>query len=277
MNTAAQLELSDDCLSRPLPADLITLGAHMLWPGEKDTDERESAIRSGHLNILISDWQIPQEFAKQIASDALDALPMKTIQESAQARRTKGYIAGVILRHVISEVALDRMSEKAQVSWIIDELFSKPPKKGAPRRQRPRTIENTVWKDFRKVSHFWASYEETFDAADLSSFPCKLENLCNFLSISEAFRTQGEATNPWKPAECVTSVTGVTAWAPSPIRMHAAHITDVTDVTRPSGNGDEDRHSNRHKCGIAAGAERPSRSLTAASCLICIANVSIHG
>jgi hypothetical protein len=138
MNASAQLDLSDDCLSRPLPADLITLGAHMLWPGGKDTDERESAIQSGHLNILISGWQIPQEFAKQIASDALDALPMKKIQESAQARRTQGYIAGIILRHVISEVALNRMSERAQVSWIIDELFSKAPEKGAPRRRQGR-------------------------------------------------------------------------------------------------------------------------------------------
>src|SRR5260370_20468671 len=199
----AQLELSHNCLNRPMPADLITLGAHMLWPAEKDAEERKGAIQSGHLNILISDWQIPQELTKQIASDALAAAPIKTIQESAAARLRHGYMAGIILRHVIREVAIDRSSEKAQVGWITKRLSKSS-------SATSRTIENTTWKDFKKVSHFWAAYEETFDAADRWSFPCKLESLCNFLSISEAFRTQGEATTPWKSrplllqGECVS-------------------------------------------------------------------------
>jgi hypothetical protein len=200
--SAAQMELSDDCLSRPLPADLITLGAHMLWPD--DADARDGAIESGHLKILISDFVIPQEIAQQIASFALDAVPVKTLQESVKERLVRGYMAGLILRHVIREVSIDRNSEKASVGWITKQLTK-------PSSATPRTIENTTWKEFRKVSHFWAAYEQTFDAADRSSFPCKLENLSKFLSISEAFRNQGEETTPWKsprplllPGECVS-------------------------------------------------------------------------
>ena len=189
MNTVAQLELSDDCLSRPMPADLITLGAHMLWPD--DADARNGAIKSGHLKILISDFVIPQEIAQQIASDALDAVPIKTLQNSAKERLVHGYMAGQILKHVISEVSIDRNSDKASVGWITKKLSK-------PSSTTSRTIENTIWKDFKKVSHFWAAYEATFDPAGQWSFPCKLENLTDFLSISEAFRIQGEGTTPWK-------------------------------------------------------------------------------
>jgi hypothetical protein len=153
--------------------------------------ERNNAIKSGHLKILISNFVIPQEFAQLIASDALDAVPIKTLQKSTKERHVHGYIAGLILRHVVSEVLIDRNSDKASVGWITKKLSK-------PSSATSRTIENTIWRDFKKVSHFWAAYDETYDAADQSSFPCKLEHLSDFLSISEAFRTQGEGTIPWK-------------------------------------------------------------------------------
>jgi hypothetical protein len=186
---APQLELSDDCLSHPVPADLITLGANMLWPD--DLDVRDRAVKSGHLKILISDWVIPQELAQQISSDALDATPMVAIQESAKLPFVHGFIAGTILHTIVSEVAVEKNSDRASMQRVIADLS----KIFYPRwRLAPKTIENTVWPQFRKVAHYWAAYIQGTFSQPPEPFPCRLANLSGFLSTAEAFRHAGEAT-----------------------------------------------------------------------------------
>jgi hypothetical protein len=202
---ADQLELSDECLSRPLPIDLITLGAHMLWPD--DTDVRNDAIDSGQLKILISDWIVPQELVQQISSAALDATPIKVLQECAKAPFVHGFIAGTILNHIIGEVAVDKNSERASIQYAISHLS----KMFYPRwRLAPKTIENTVWPEFRKVSHYWAAYVQETYSVRPESFPCQQHKLSEFLSTAEAFRAAGEVTRTKRsgrplllPGECV--------------------------------------------------------------------------
>src|SRR6476620_5800237 len=148
------LELPISCFDNPTFVDTRIVEAYMIWP--TDTAARNRAIHTARVQCQVPD--LPDFDADRLqmhAYFAREAMPTEFIKREAYIPYNYGHLAGIILKHVVEQVALDRTSEKAKMEWIIDNVS----KTVFPAlRLRPYTIRNTLWPNFRKVSHMWAAY-----------------------------------------------------------------------------------------------------------------------
>jgi hypothetical protein len=59
------------------------------------------------------------------------------------------------------------------------------------------TVENLVWTPYKPVAHLWAAYRYWSDerkvAGEKPIFPCRHEDLPEWLALAEQWRRQGEA------------------------------------------------------------------------------------
>jgi hypothetical protein len=187
---SAVLELPAKCIHQPTRLDLAIVENYMLWPNDPIARERGFEAATA-VSINERSHELTSEQLRFFLNFAVGCAPIKEIQEAAKAPFLRGFLAGIILRHVVFEVIVDPNSSKASMSWIIQHLSERI----WPReRLRPQTIRNDLWSNFRCVSHFWAAYVEAGYSGIGREFPCRVDRLKEFLTMAEAFRLTGETT-----------------------------------------------------------------------------------
>ena len=201
------LELSSRCLENPTQIDVFTLSAHMLFPN--DPVARENARRTTALELANRQCDnLPNDLLRYLFPLAVEAMPLKLLQQSALTPFKRGVIAGRMLTQAIASAAeggkSKRISQSAAIKVLSDRFGYK---------SSPQTINGVVWPEFKKVSHYWAAYIAAAfpESSRNRPFPCTIEKLPRFLAIAEEFRMLGETTHTWKspeptilrPGECV--------------------------------------------------------------------------
>jgi hypothetical protein len=198
MSDAPILSFVDNSLTHPSRLDAAYLEATMLWPTDKDADKRtrDEALKTSTSEFGRSIWQIlPAEVADQLFALAADTFPPRAMKDLSNEPFLHGFIAGRILRLVVSRVSRGVDDETASMDWIVNSLS----KEYSPNwRLRPRTIQNKIWHNFRCVAHLWAAWIEGVQGTGEFIFPCRPESLRAFLATAEAYRRLGEQTSTWK-------------------------------------------------------------------------------
>jgi hypothetical protein len=200
------LELSSSCLENPTQLDVLALEAHMLFPN--DPVARKNARTTTGLEFATRERDnLPDDFLRALFPLAVDAMPLKLLQQSALTPFKRGFIAGIMLTQAIASAAEGRKSRHNSLSATIKELSNRF------EGHSPQTINGVVWPEFKKVSHYWAAYIAAAfpESSRNRPFPCTIEKLPRFLAIAEEFRRLGETTHSWKspeptilrPGECV--------------------------------------------------------------------------
>lgn len=195
----ATLNLRLDCLEDPTRFDVACLEVMMLWPDDQLWRSRALETSFIEFNRPYLDI-LPVETLRDYAKRAADSLPLNVVQEEVKKERfLRGLLVGGVLHGIIG--ALHDDPEGATKGAIIEKCLDSDEFRA--RHITPSTFNNEVWKTFKAVAHFWATYfawcyylkggEYYFPEGN---FPCRCIDLREFLSDAEAYRLSGEAARP---------------------------------------------------------------------------------
>jgi hypothetical protein len=172
-----------------MPLVLAVIECTMLWPGEKDDEQRHRACdRSVVEYFKRRNEELTETDKADLFALADAAHPLPAIQAAARKPFLHGMIAGNVLHNVVGLIACcgqDNVSLGKAIRMAV------PPGK----QLSVSTFNSTVWPKFRCVAHLWAAYyrRALFDARGV--FPCTLDDLPAFLADAEGYRILGES---WK-------------------------------------------------------------------------------
>lgn len=188
------IPLDPHCIDNPVRLDLVALEGHMLWPADKKM--RDEAMRSSAVEFYKHySSTLPATLLRDLVELAAGSIPIREIHNNVKAPFVHGIIAGRILRHLVSAVAADKQSDQASMKWIIGSLSTEYYPEF---RLSPKTIENSLWPNYRPVAHFWAAYVDFAVSRRDPVFPCRLDRLPEFLGAAKAFGDAGETMQTYR-------------------------------------------------------------------------------
>jgi hypothetical protein len=183
------LPLEPSIISNPTRVDLSIIGSFMLWPDDETV--RNEAFNSAVIEMgkeLDATTELGAEALRGLFHLAADNKPIGQLHEMVKARYPNGVMAGNILIAAIQ--GKDDEGEKLRRGDISKKLA----KKFAPRRGDNSSFVSAIWTQYRCVSHFWAAHVKYTEATERPTFPCDLNSVACFLSLSEEWRQRGETT-----------------------------------------------------------------------------------
>jgi hypothetical protein len=159
--------------------DLSIIQAWMLWPHDEAARERAIVAVTGEFGRKT----LP--FLTEEMKDCLILLGSGTwpeINKLAKKPFLNGGLAGKILHRVVARILSN--SENGSIGDAkkeISQIF--PPSK----HLGIKTIE-TIWTNYRRVSHFWAAYVDRITTTNDYAFPCRMDRLAD-LGVGAAAST----------------------------------------------------------------------------------------
>jgi hypothetical protein len=164
----------------------------MLWPNDAARRATAAAAaRAKHVEESIPADDHPVVLRgfdlRVLVENLASAPPLADIQDSARQPFCRGVLAGTIFLETLHARKTGRNRNLQQIKLDATRRFSAHP---AFQRLSASTVENSIWKVYRPVSHLWAA--SIYGAvADGEPFPCSVSNLPQFLSFAEALRADG--------------------------------------------------------------------------------------
>jgi hypothetical protein len=200
-----KLDLPLDCLFEATATrlHLAVIQAVMLWPN--DAPSRTRALHSEAVEFLrrgpneADAGFLAREDLRCIDFDfeafefAAAATPIRDIIAQAREPYVHGMIAGFVLDQTVGKVALQRKDARVADSIQAAEKAFWP-----KWRVMAKTINNSTWPQYRRVSHLWAAHWRRASEHEDASFPCGRADIGAFLSTADAFRKLGEACRTYK-------------------------------------------------------------------------------
>ncbi len=190
------------------PAARSTIGkveAVMLFPNDPGLQDRAwasctadmllSAIEGGCVEL--DDLGEPGAVARLLrtAPRAVD------LQTKAHQSYRYGLAAGIILMEMITADARNEVVSMVRAKEKVSEHLT------VLNARSMGTIENTVWKTFRPVAHFWAAYlclgSEACDRDEEYLFPCSVKALAEFLGTAQSYLERGLSLRAARSARTV--------------------------------------------------------------------------
>lgn len=215
---------------------LVYIETLMLWP--HDPDQRAEAMKTGTVSFIHdSIANVPS--ARRSVKDtewfdwislAADAMPLRIIHQQSQHHFVQGVIAGELLSAIVGDHASGQSIKVQSIKNEIIECCAS--RKSDHFRISLSTLENTIWKRYKPVSHLWAAYLGNALRGD-HVFPCRIGALPEFLGLSEYFRKTGQDIYPSRrnepvltqneqwipPSDLELPIVGVT-WGDRPSRLN---------------------------------------------------------
>jgi len=120
-------------------------------------------------------------------STAHHALPPEQILEKVKHALSNGLRAGVILDRLLGNCLglghdpILKVAKGAAADLDLRDICGEE-------HVSASKIENTIWKHYKPVAHFWAAHIYRWEG----KFPCAVGEIENFLALAEAFRKIGE-------------------------------------------------------------------------------------
>ncbi|WP_264715107.1 hypothetical protein [Limobrevibacterium gyesilva] len=216
------LDLTDEMIGpKRTRLSLTYIEGVMLWP--HDEAARKSAWDTAYgAHLLETLAKAAPRTESPVPVDARDALltmnflanarPLPEVQESAKAACARGFVAGEILRLALTE---RHSGAEAGITAIKSKIAEGLQGKEHFERLSLSTIENSIWRIYRPVSHLYAASfmlaQQHIAASQPHAFPCRLDELPDFLALSEKLRLNGEGHHPRQYAG--TLLDPETTWA----------------------------------------------------------------
>ena len=201
------LPIDSTIVSNPSRAHLSIIESWMLWPD--DEVKRADAYTSAVVAIgcdLKRETKLSPETLEDLVDLAANAIPLDHLREMAMTPYQQGLMAGNILI-----AAIDGKDAKGN-RMKLGEIYKKLTKLFAPRRGLNSSFVHKIWEKYHSVSHFWAAHIEFSEGRPSRPvFPCELQEVIEFLWLSEDWRRKGESTKTrprapstiLRPGECV--------------------------------------------------------------------------
>jgi hypothetical protein len=172
--------------SYPTALDQAALAAHMLWPHDRDEEQRSILIDRLTVECLRGAFSELSEVDKGDLFACADRAPgLTAIHAAAKPAFRSGYVAGIVLHNVLTSGT----STGAAITKVVKSL-------PAAMRLSASTFNNSIWPEFRPVAHLWAAYCTKAPFHNCHDFPCTLPGLRSFLWLAEYYRLSGESTSP---------------------------------------------------------------------------------
>jgi len=164
----------------------------MCWPHDDKyrSDVFEVISIKDHITRYAIQLKRNQEEMEKF-TDELNRLPTESeFRKKGKTAFVHGVIAGAIALDAIGQAKIGEKSEvylkavKARFSEMIPGFHTSE-----------KTIDNRIWKNYRRVAHFWAAYLYLFAEENIKErvFPCSPNELYMFIAVAEAFRIEGES------------------------------------------------------------------------------------
>lgn len=186
------------------PVLLARLQGWMLWPSDParrmenvlaaqvehliDTIDEIAAVEGpdSPAGISLADLSSIIEYAHSVAN-------WRTQVDEVERHFEYGYASGSIVCHVIEAwLKNPKMSGIQRAKRLAVAASSK--RRSA--RITIKTIEDPVWRRYRRVAHLWCAFIARATVLGDRAFPCRLEDVENFLATAEFFRQTGEGIQP---------------------------------------------------------------------------------
>src|SRR5262252_1732091 len=174
--------LTPEPIAAPTRVDIAALEGVMLWPNNAEAQARA---------LLAA---ICEYYRLRASADLLDRRDLLDLLEfQANAPRlaeitwSERYIDGIRAgRYLMEVVARISLGQSIKMKTVATKVAALPPAINV------HTFENRIWRDYRRVAHFWAAY---LHRAKPQPFPCALCDFREFIALAEGFRHLGETTN----------------------------------------------------------------------------------
>jgi hypothetical protein len=169
----------------------------MLWPTDAAQQSRaRKAIGATRINNAIPDDAAEEQLTHRQMREVFHFLagspPLADIRREARRPYCHGVAAGLVLCEILHR--RDVGSRRAQLGAVMDAVAATLAGVGGFGVSR-KTIDNSVWPVFRSVSHLWGAHLWVSAGGD-RAFPCRLDRLADFLTVTEWFRVEGEGFQP---------------------------------------------------------------------------------
>jgi hypothetical protein len=184
------LQIDNVIVSNPSRAHLSIIESWMLFPD--DEGKRLDAQKAAVVEIgrdLMRQIKLDASTLKELFELAAGAKPLDQLREMVPIPYQHGIMAGHILIAAIDgkDAKGDRL-KLGEINKMLAESF-------APQRGDKSSFVHAIWKQYRPVSHLWAAYIEVSEQRPTRPvFPCELQEVIDFLWLSEDWRLKGEGT-----------------------------------------------------------------------------------
>jgi len=202
------LPLDSTIVSNPSRYHLAIIESWMLWPTDetKRLDAYKSAVVAFGQELRREGKKLDHSTIAELLDLAADATPLNRMAGLVEDPYRDGLMAGNVLI-----VALTGSDEKGNRLKLGD-IYKKLRESFAPqaRKINNSSFVNTIWQNYRSVSHLWAAHIQITENQQRPVFPCELRDVIEFLWLSEEWRRRGETTKSalkaptiLEPGECV--------------------------------------------------------------------------
>lgn len=188
------------------PVGTAIVGAWMLCPDDEATRIKlihHFKVRDTVTRIQAAAFEgmvtISGEALANLVYTALEAASLAELERASETQMPISMGAGLILYNTCLRIA---RKESSPLTSSIREIGQATIQRGHQRNSNH--AHEAIWRRFKPVSAFWAALVHLDDGSDATpSFPCKPDDLPQFLSLAEEFRKLGEATIPPHRADAV--------------------------------------------------------------------------
>jgi hypothetical protein len=167
----------------------------MLWPGEKQAEQRDNALQAWIVdNKFKFDPPLPRskEEQQEIFAIVRAAGPIEPFVDDATIAFRYGIGAGYLLQHAILDGQKNTTTGKPNFKRMKERLAANGFGSGKPLSLK--TIDTHILPKYRRVSAYWAALIYQWEGDRGWPFPCTPSTLREFLALAEWFRITGEAT-----------------------------------------------------------------------------------
>jgi hypothetical protein len=198
--TVPFLPIDSTVVSNPDRMHLSIIESWMLWPD--DEAKRLDAYKAAVVEIgrdLTHQIKLEPAILEDLFYLAADAKPLDQLRGMFMTPFQQGLMAGnILIAAVTGKDAKGGPLKLGDINEKLRKLFARGPNSNS-------SFVNTIWKQYRAVSHLWAAHIQVTEDRPAGAsfvFPCELPEIIEFLWLSEQWRVKGESmkTAPRAPS-----------------------------------------------------------------------------
>jgi hypothetical protein len=179
------LDLRDECLESTTAYDVAVVGSVMLWPTNEKL--RMRVMAAVMVDLVLQSGNHPQPETAAERREFIDLIRTAPRLEDYGTAFKDGYRRGMIAGEMLREVVVGAELRTGGVK--LTAIKKRIASQFIQERISVSTINNTIWRDYRRVAAYWAAF---ITIGMPRAFPCRPAILGVFLSLADDFRRRAE-------------------------------------------------------------------------------------
>jgi hypothetical protein len=220
------LDLRDECLESTTAYDVAVVGSMMLWPADEKL--RKQVIHAVMVDLVFQSGNHPHPETAAERREFIELIRTAPRASNHDADFRDGYTRGMIAGEVLKEIVFG--AELPAGDFTLTAIKKRIASRFIQERISVSTINNSIWRDYRRVAAYWAAF---ITIGMPTTFPCRPAILGVFLSLADDFRRRAETIHtPQSPKKTLLRE-GETVAIPSsihlpPVRQHFAAFREIS-------------------------------------------------